>query len=148
MKLEDYHKIVAAGGADKKPSKRKNRWCEYEGIKFQSEGERNRYIDLQRLQRFGQIRDLRLQRRFPLSTVAPAGKRVTIAHYTADFTYEERQKDGTWLFVVEDYKGMVDRMYALKRKWMLLEHGITIRETGARRKADGRRNTIGLPNKS
>lgn len=138
MKLSGYHKIVAAG-AEKKPSKRKNRWCEYEGIKFQSEGEMKRYVDLLRLQRFGQIRNLGLQRRFPLSTMAPDGKRVTISHYVADFVYEERNPDGTWSHCVEDWKGMVDRMYALKRKWMLVEHGITIRETGARRKADGQR---------
>lgn len=138
MKLADYHKIVAAG-AEKKPSKRKNRWCEYEGIKFQSEGEMKRYVDLLRLQRFGQIRNLGLQRRFPLSTMAPDGKRVTLAHYIADFVYAERNPDGTWTEITEDFKGTVDEKYALKRKWMLVEHGITIRETGARQPLRGRR---------
>ena len=49
--------------------------------------------------------------------------------YIADFTYEELRPDGSWVYVVEDCKGMRTREYIIKRKLMLHVYNIRLRET-------------------
>jgi hypothetical protein len=49
-----------------------------------------------------------------------------VGTYVADFTYVNMANGE---IVTEDVKGMLTSMYRLKRKWMLIEHGISILET-------------------
>ena len=73
--------------------------------------------------------------RYDLHTVGPDGVKVKVTWYTADAVYEERQDDGSWLERVEDYKGQRLPDYLLRAKWMKLEYGIVIFETGRPRPA-------------
>lgn len=87
---------------------------------FDSQREYRRWLELVELQAAGRITGLR--RQVPFILHAKGG--VAICRYVADMVYVERGER-----VIEDVKGRKTRMYLLKRKWMLAEHGITIRET-------------------
>lgn len=116
-----------------------------DGIVFASKKEAQRYAVLKVLQKSGVISDLRMQVPFVLipeqrepEEWVPYKKPVngkagrwkpgkTIERpcvYVADFVY---QQDGQT--VVEDVKGRRTREYIVKRKLMLKEHGIRIKET-------------------
>lgn len=110
-------------------SKYRNKKNVYQGKKFDSVKERNRYIVLQSWEKAGLISDLRLQVRFDLiKGVKIAGepkKRATV-YYVADFTY---QKNG--LYVVEDVKSVATRknpIYRLKKHLMKVVHNIDVVE--------------------
>ena len=90
-----------------------------DNIRFASKKEAKRYGELKLLQQAGEIAGLEMQPRWDLHV---NGTRV--AFYKGDFCYIA--KGG--LFVVEDVKGMRTPMYRLKRKMMLAEHGIEIKE--------------------
>lgn len=115
LSLSEGRKLLQKQG---KPSKWRNKRCEYDGIKFQSHRERDRYIDLRVMERLGEISNLRLQVAFDLHVL---GKRIT--EYRADFTYDD--KDGE--FTVEDAKGAPTPEFLIKEKWMLIEHGIEVK---------------------
>ena len=113
-----------------------------DGEVFDSRKEYRKYTELCLLQKGGYIRGLQRQVPFLLipeqrepDTIGPKGgrKRGRIIErkleYISDFTYEERQPDGSWAYVVEDCKGMRTREYIIKRKLMLHIHGIRLRET-------------------
>jgi hypothetical protein len=68
-------------------------------VNADSKLEADRFRELALLLRAGQIRDLRLHHR--LDVEPPGCRRIT---YKADATYEERRKDGTWVWVIEDTK--------------------------------------------
>lgn len=98
---------------------------------FASEKEAARFRELDLLQRAGQITGLRCQVQFEL---IPKQKRADgnwehPCTYVADFVYRDGCK-----VVVEDVKGYDDsksaayRLFAIKRKLMLMVHGITIKE--------------------
>ena len=91
-----------------------------DGIKFSSTFERNRYLLLKGMEDSGEIKDLMLQVKFE---IIPKQDGERAAHYIADFVYE---KDGN--IVVEDTKGFSTPDYILKRKLMMLVHGIRIQE--------------------
>ena len=113
----------------------------YLGALFDSKAEARRYGELLLLERAGKITDLQRQVPFELIPVqrAPSsytfkrgankgmpkpGKVIESAvHYYADFVYK---KDGKT--VVEDVKGTKTKDYVIKRKLMLLIHGIKILE--------------------
>lgn len=101
--------------------KRKNKYNNHgfrddDGVWWPSKGEFNRYHELLLLEEAGEIRDLKRQVSF----------NITIeAKYKADFTYIEGNK-----YIVEDFKGYPTREYLKKKKAMLKNHGIEIRETG------------------
>lgn len=97
--------------------KRKNKFnntrCEFNGLKFHSIKEMNRYKFLLELERNGVIRDLACQPRFPFifedgrRILIKGEKRNTTARYSADFSYYlakdgARAKEGS--FIVEDIK--------------------------------------------
>ena len=94
--------------------------------------ERKRGAELELMQLEGIISDLQKQVTYEL---IPAhyevinGKRKCIERactYRADFVYfDERTKE----LVVEDTKGFRTTEYVIKRKLMLHEHGIRIKET-------------------
>lgn len=98
------------------------------GIVFDSKREAARYGQLRLLEKAGQIDTLTLQPKFTLipSQRNADGKAERPVVYIADFMYRE---DGR--FVVEDVKSEVTRKkpeYVIKRKLLLRDHGITIKE--------------------
>lgn len=100
---------------------------------FDSRKEAARYDELVLLSKAGAIRDLRLQPQFTLkeSYITANGDRSRAVTYRADFSYEERGKDGTWHLAVEDVKGpstKKDKTYRMKVKLMQEMKHITVRE--------------------
>ena len=92
----------------------------FDGIKFDSKRESERYAELKLLQRSGQIRNIRRQVPFELVPKQDGERSVK---YIADFVYEENGR-----MVVEDAKGFRPKDYIIKRKLMLWIHGIKVRE--------------------
>ena len=99
-----------------------------DGIGFDSNKEGARYEELKLLQRAGEISDLRLQVPFELVPNQKRNGKVIerAVKYIADFVYMD--KDGET--VVEDVKSPATKtaVYTLKRKLMLWEFGIQIKE--------------------
>lgn len=92
-------------------------------IRFDSKREAERFIVLRLEQDAGRISDLMIQRRFSLHAVTPEGVRVHVADYVADFSYRRGEE-----LVVEDAKGVRTAVYALKKKIVEAQHGITVVE--------------------
>lgn len=90
------------------------------GEQFDSRREARRYIELELMQRAGEICDLKRQVKFEL---IPKQRGERPCSYIADFVY---WKDGER--IVEDVKGVRTRDYIIKRKLMLWVHGIRIQE--------------------
>lgn len=109
------------------------------GIEFDSRKEARRYQELLLLERSGAISSLQLQVKFVLipaqyEEVERYGKNGNKlkshrrlvekeVSYIADFVYWEGGK-----LIVEDTKGFKTKDYIIKRKLMLYEKGIKIRE--------------------
>lgn len=99
-----------------------------DGQKFDSKKEARRYQELLLLEKAGEIKNLSRQVKFVLipSQRDENGKVVEReCSYKADFTYEE---EGGIKTVVEDVKGYRTKEYIIKRKLMLYQFGIRIRE--------------------
>lgn len=96
---------------------------EVDGIPFASKMEARRYRELRLAERAGEICELQLQVRYPITVNG-----VRVCTYVADFVYTETR---TGLFVVEDVKGFRTRVFVLKKQLMQAVYGITIRETRA-----------------
>lgn len=97
-----------------------------DGQKFDSKKEANRYQELLLLEKAGVIKNLSRQVKFVLipSQRDESGKVIEReCSYKADFTYEEGIKT-----VVEDVKGYRTKEYIIKRKLLLWQYGIRIRE--------------------
>ena len=107
-----------------------------DGITFDSKKEAARYLELKMLEKGGHIQNLKRQVEFELipaqygpDIITAKGKRKRgplferAVKYKADFTYTENGEQ-----VVEDVKGYRTPEYKIKRKLMLKEHGIRIRE--------------------
>lgn len=123
-----------------KGKKYNNTKVEYDGIKFDSKKEMQRYLVLKEAQDNGLISDLQLQVRFEL---IPAVKEEYVEHlktkdriktrtlqlpitYTCDFQYI---KDGE--IIIEDVKSspkLLPKEYNLKKKMMFALKGIKIKE--------------------
>lgn len=106
-------------------NKYRNRKTTVDGVTFDSAREARRYQELRLLTRAGKITGL--QRQVPFELI-PAQKRDgrTIERpvkYVADFVYQENGET-----VVEDAKGVRTKEYVIKRKLMLWEFGIVVRE--------------------
>ena len=97
-----------------------------DGITFDSKKEATRFAELKLLQRAGEIFDL--QRQVPFTLIPKQvrdGKTIERpCVYKADFVYKD--KDGTE--IVEDTKGMKTKEYIIKRKLMLWQFGIVVKE--------------------
>ena len=121
-------------------SKYKNRKVTVGGEVFDSQREYSRYRELLLLVRAGKIHDLFRQVKFELIPAQyeiverfsdKTGKRLKDGkrcverevNYIADFVYWDGDE-----MVVEDAKGVRTDEYILKRKLMLLVHGVKIRE--------------------
>lgn len=99
-----------------------------DGQKFDSKKEARRYQELLLLEKAGEIKNLSRQVKFVLipSQRDENGKVVEReCSYKADFTYEE---EGGIKTVVEDVKGYRTKEYIIKRKLLLYQYGIRIRE--------------------
>lgn len=99
-----------------------------DGQTFDSKKEARRYQELLLLEKAGVIKNLSRQVKFVLipSQRNENGKVVEReCSYKADFTYEE---EGGIKTVVEDVKGYRTKEYIIKRKLMLYQYGIRIRE--------------------
>jgi len=93
---------------------------------FDSKREAERWIQLNLMQKAGEIKDLSRQVPFELipTLINPeTGHKERGIQYIADFTYWQDGK-----LVVEDAKGMRTRDYMIKRKLMLWRYNIVIRE--------------------
>lgn len=106
-----------------KRSKMGNVPVRWKGMYFQSTHEWEDYMDLKEEEARGRIFNLERQVSYPL--YSQNGKCIT--HYIADFRYNEGSIDGP--LVVQDSKGHLTEEYKQKRKWMLADYGIKIKET-------------------
>lgn len=140
---------------EQRPSEKKKRQNKYHAeqaavplkngktLVFDSRKEMRRFLELQELQKAGEIRNLRLQVDFTLQEgfTTTDGERVRAIKYRADFVYDERDHDReevaadcgfpceAWTNgIVEDVKGKKTKEYIMKRKMMQEVYGITIRE--------------------
>lgn len=95
------------------------------GIRFDSVKEARRYIDLNLLQRAGQIQDLQIQVPFILipKQKDSKGRVIREVKYIADFVYIEKGRK-----IVEDVKGYRTKEYQIKKKLMKYFHNIEIKE--------------------
>ena len=101
-------------------SKYRARACVIDGIRFHSQKEGGRYIELKLLAKSGLIKDLKLQPKIPLRVVGYG----LICTYIADFFYTEKGQP-----VYEDVKGYKTAIYKLKKKLVKALCNIDIRET-------------------
>lgn len=127
-----------------KRTKYGNKKVEYDGKKFDSKKERDRFIFLEAAERDGLITDLERQVRFELipaiteeydvqlktKTVTRTRTVQRAITYTCDFMYYVPSKN---LVVVEDVKSSprqaaIDKSYVLKKKMMLALKGIKVKE--------------------
>ena len=88
---------------------------------YDSKKEAKRAYELQMMERAGKIKNLRMQVPY---IIIPKQSGEREARYILDFQYEQNGE-----MVFEDCKGMRTAAYILKRKLMLLVHGIRILET-------------------
>lgn len=93
----------------------------YNGEKFDSRRECQRWKELKLLERAGAIQNLQRQVRYEL---IPKQEGERACDYYADFVYEENGET-----VVEDCKGVRTDVYKIKRKLMLYRYGVKIKET-------------------
>lgn len=96
--------------------------------RLDSKAEARRWAYLQVLERQGIIRNLRRQVSYDLK--APnleTGLIGNVARYIADFVYEELVGDD-WQFIIEDVKGGITDVAALKLRWMEAQ-GLPVRIT-------------------
>lgn len=103
---------------------------EVDGVTFDSKKEANRFMQLHVMQRNGHIHSLARQVPFEIicSQRREDGYLERATSYVADFVYFDVFKGK---IVVEDVKSPYTRKnptYILKRKLMLKEHGIEIKE--------------------
>ena len=92
-----------------------------DGIKFDSAAEGERYKILKAKEQGGLIKNLELQKTYPLLVNG-----LKICDYRADFVYEVGGKT-----IVEDVKGQVHDVFKLKYKLMFACYGITVLITRA-----------------
>jgi len=106
-------------------TKYKNTKIEEAGHKFDSKRELKRWHELLMLELSGEITNLRRQVRYELipSLVREDGSKERPCSYVADFVFDRAGRE-----CVEDSKGFKTPDYIMKRKLMLLRHGITVKE--------------------
>lgn len=111
----------------KTTSKYHNKKVIYNGIKFDSKLEKDRYITLKWLEKNGKIKDLQLQKAFELQpTFKKNGTTYRSIKYIADFYYYDTEKNK---YIVEDTKGYRTDVYKLKKKLFEYKHNdIEIKE--------------------
>lgn len=107
--LQEYKQLQQKG-----KSKYKAKKTIVDGIRFDSQKEANRYLDLLVLEKAGLIQDLHRQVRFELQpSYKKKGKTIRAIYYIADFVYYDTFKGQK---IVEDTKGYRTEIYKLKKK--------------------------------
>lgn len=108
----------------RRAGKYNNRRCEIDGEVFDSQMERDRWLNLRLLERAGEISQLRRQVAYELIPAQrrPSGGVERACSYVADFVYVDK----AGRTVVEDVKGAVTPEFRLKRKLMLQVHGVEV----------------------
>lgn len=106
-------------------SKYHSRKTVVDGITFDSAKEARRYRELQLMEKAGVISGLTRQQAFTLIPVQRIDGKVVerAVKYVADFCYYQDGK-----YIVEDTKGFRTADYIIKRKLMLYNQGIQIKE--------------------
>lgn len=101
----------------------------YDGIKFDSIKEKNRYIELKLMERAGLIKNLKLQYEFELQPAFTLNnKKIRKISYIADFYYFDNELND---YVVEDVKSEItkkDKTYCLKKKMFEYRYKYDIKE--------------------
>lgn len=91
----------------------------YDGIRFDSKRECERYIELKIKLGIGQIQALELQVPFTLlEGYVIDGKKIRPIIYKADFVYNENG-----VKIVEDVKGFITKEFAIKKKMFESKYG-------------------------
>lgn len=134
MKNSTVHHIAGLDGGfihsavepARKPAKYRNRKTVLDGVEFDSAKEARRWAELKLMERAGIITELKRQVPFILIPAQERGGKVVEkpVKYIADFTY----RDGNDDYTVEDTKGCKTKEYIIKRKLMLWEFGIQVKE--------------------
>ena len=101
-------------------SKYRNQKVVFDGHRFDSKRECQRYKELKLCEQAKLIKDLRLQVPFVLIEKSKHGGAIK---YIADFVYK---MDGQ--LVVEDVKGVRTPLYKLKKRLLVEKYGIEIQE--------------------
>ena len=101
-----------------KANKYKNQKVMFRGMKFDSIGERDRYLFLLEELKAGKIANLERQVSFSLDV-----NDQHICRYIADFVYELPDKTR----IIEDYKGLITDVFSLKSKLMKAIYGIDVK---------------------
>ena len=105
-----------------------------DGIVHDSRREAERWSQLKLLERVGKIVNLQRQVKFvliPAQYDVPKGKQKRgkllerECSYIADFQYQDKE---TGELVIEDTKGVRTKDYVIKRKLLLKEYGLKIKE--------------------
>lgn len=110
----------------KKINKYHNTKVIYNGIKFDSKKEMQRYKELVLLKNAGIISSLELQKKFELQpSYKKNSKTIRSISYIADFYYYDNVKRQ---YVVEDTKGVKTGAYKLKKKLFEYKYNLTIDE--------------------
>lgn len=92
-----------------------------DNIVFSSQAEGRRYNELKLSQSLGEICKLELQKKFLLQEKFEyEGKKYREINYICDFFYYNK-KLKAW--IVEDVKGLVTKVYLLKKKMFLKKYG-------------------------
>lgn len=103
-------------------NKYKNRVCYYDGKRFASMKERDRYIDLMLLQSAGEITDLTCQKTYVL--ISPCKGVHRGIKYIADFVYYNKANE----LIIEDTKGKITDVYRIKKILFYEKYKIKITE--------------------
>lgn len=106
---------------DHRVRKYRNKPVVYEGRRFASGLEKNRYVALKLIEAAGEITDLRWQTKWDLRVNG-----FHVGYYVSDFDYLENGRR-----VVEDTKGFPTPVYKLKKKMLKAQYGYDIREITA-----------------
>ena len=105
---------------NKRNNKYNNKKVVFDGIKFDSRKEKNRYVTLKILEKGGYIENLKTQPIFLLQEAFRYnGKYIPKIEYKGDFEYYDKRSKIT---VIEDTKSEVTRklpVYRIKMKWLL-----------------------------
>lgn len=107
-------------------NKYRNKKIVYNGIKFDSIKEKNRYVELRIIERLGLIENLELQKEFELQPAFTLNnKKIRKISYIADFYYFDKELND---YVVEDTKGMRTEVYRIKKKMFEYKYKKEIKE--------------------
>lgn len=107
-------------------NKYRNQKVTVDGITFDSRKEATRWAELKLLERAGRISFLERQAKYVLVPKQVRDGKVVERPvvYRADFAYKDENGND----VVEDVKGLRTKEYIIKRKLMLWEYGIEVKE--------------------